>query len=384
MKLDLQKCPLSNYEPQRGWLPRFCVTLLCSSVLSLSSWAQQVPPASQPVLPGKAKTASAADHTVSLDVVVTDKAGHPVPGLQQQDFTLLDDKQPTKITSFGAGAGPDQPIQAILLVDAVNSSERSVAYEYDQLQEFFRRDGGHLPIPTSLIIFDETSTQIQPQPTQDGSLLASALHSKQFGRRPVGRSGGFYGADERLQLSLQVLERIIQYETKQPGRKLLIWISPGWALLSGPEVELTKKQQDEIFREIVAFSGQLREARITLYAVDPLGTADAGSFRAFYYESFLKGVASSNKVEEGDLALQVLAVQSGGRVMNSSNDVPGLIAACFADSKAYYSISFESPPADHPDEYHALAVKVDKPGLTTRTRTGYYAQPYNDRSDSKQ
>lgn len=358
---------------------RLCVTLLCSSVLY--SFAQQVPPAAQPASPGNAETspASAADHTISLDVVVTDKYGNAVQGLQQQDFTLLDDKQPKKITSFRASPEAGQasdPIQAILLVDAVNSSERSVAYEYEQLHEFFRRNGARLPIPTSLIIFDETSTQIQPQSTQDGNVLAAALQSKQFGRRPVGRSGGFYGADERLQLSLQTLAGIIQHEAKQPGRKLLIWISPGWALLSGPEVELTKKQQDQIFREIVALSGQLREARITLYAVDPLGTADAGTFRTFYYESFLKGVTSSNKVEDGDLALQVLAVQSGGRVLNSSNDIPALIANCFADSKTYYSISFESPPADHPDEYHSLAVKVDKPGLTPRTRTGYYAQPY--------
>ena len=360
---------------------RFWVAVLYSSALSLCCFAQQVAPASQAASPGKAEAApeSAADHTVSLDVVVTDKAGNPVPGLQQQDFTLLDDKQPKTITSFRASpeAGrASDPIQAILLVDEVNSSERNVAYEHEQLQEFFRRDGGRLPIPTSLIIFNETSTQIQPQPTQDGNMLAAALRSNSFGRRPVGRSGGFYGADERLQLSLQTLEGIIRHEAKLPGRKLLIWISPGWALLSGPEVELTNKQQKEIFREIVTFSAQLREARITLYAVDPLGTADAGTFRTFYYESFLKGVTSSNKVEEGDLALQVLAVQSGGRALNSSNDIPGLIATCFNDSKAYYSISFESPPADHAIAYHALAIKVDKPGLIPRTRTGYYAQPH--------
>jgi hypothetical protein len=32
-----------------------------------------------------------ADHRISLDVVVTDKAGNPMPGLREQDFTLLDD-----------------------------------------------------------------------------------------------------------------------------------------------------------------------------------------------------------------------------------------------------------------------------------------------------
>jgi hypothetical protein len=30
---------------------------------------------------------------------------------------------------------------------------------------------------------------------------------------------------------------------------------------------------------------------------------------------------------------------------------------------------------DGPNEYHALEIKLGKPGLTARTRTGYYAQP---------
>ncbi len=369
-------------------LSRFCVIGLYCSVLPVFSFAQQAALPEQPAPPAKAEAApaSVADHSISLDVVVTDKTGNPVAGLQQQDFTLLDDKQPKKITSFRASPQTVQasdPIQAILLVDAVNSSAQAVGYQREQLQTFFRRDGGRLPIPTSILIFTDTSTQVQPQPTQDGNILAAALNANQPGLRAIGRSGGFYGAADRFQLSLQALQEIIQYESNQPGRKLLIWISPGWPLLSGPSVELTNKQQEAIFREIVALCQQLREARITLYAVDPLGMADAASFRTFYYESFLKGVTSSHKVDNGDLALQVLAVQSGGRVLNSSNDVPGLIAACFADSKAYYSISFESPPADHPDEYHALAIKVDKPGLTIRTRAGYYAQPYTDRPVSK-
>jgi hypothetical protein len=30
---------------------------------------------------------------------------------------------------------------------------------------------------------------------------------------------------------------------------------------------------------------------------------------------------------------------------------------------------------DGPNEYHALEMKFDKPGLKALTRTGYYAQP---------
>ncbi len=94
----------------------------------------------------------------------------------------------------------------------------------------------------------------------------------------------------------------------------------------------------------------------------------------FSYESFLKGVSSADKVQNGNLGLQVLAVQSGGRVLTSSNDITKSLATCLAEAKVFYTLSFDSPPADHPDEYHSLQIKIAKAGLIARTRTGYYAQ----------
>jgi hypothetical protein len=38
-------------------------------------------------------------------------------------------------------------------------------------------------------------------------------------------------------------------------------------------------------------------------------------------------------------------------------------------------LTFNAPPAAHANEYHGLEVAIDKPGLTARTRTGFYAQP---------
>jgi VWFA-related protein len=139
-------------------------------------------------------------------------------------------------------------------------------------------------------------------------------------------------------------------------------------------VELPPKDQEMAFRRIVKLSTEMREARITLYSVDPLGMDDAAGFQTFYYENFLKGVVSANKVDNGNLGLQVIATQSGGLVLNKSSDVASLIAKCVADAKAYYTLSFQAADADHPDEYHNLQIKIDKPGLTARTRTGYYAQ----------
>ena len=93
------------------------------------------------------------------------------------------------------------------------------------------------------------------------------------------------------------------------------------------------------------------------------------------YKQFLKGVKTEGQAEYGNLALQVLATHSGGRVLNSSNDMAGEIAACAADANSFYVLSFDGLPGDGPNEYHALEIKIDKPGLTARTRSGYYAQP---------
>jgi VWFA-related protein len=266
----------------------------------------------------------------------------------------------------------DSPLQAILLVDAVNTSFRSVGYERQELQKFLQKDDGKLSLPTSLLILTDTS-QGQSQPTLDGNALVETLNSNQSGLRTIGRSQGFYGGADRLQISIGTLEKLTSHLATQPGRKLLIWLSPGWPLLSGPEVQLSAKNQAWLFQTVVGLSTDLRDARITLYSVDPLGMEE-GMGRTFYYETFLKGVSSANKVQNGNLALQVLAAQSGGRVLTSSNDIAKLITSCLEDSRAFYTLSFDSPPADHANEYHSLQIKISRPGLSARTRTGYYAQ----------
>ena len=94
----------------------------------------------------------------------------------------------------------------------------------------------------------------------------------------------------------------------------------------------------------------------------------------FIYRDFLKGVSTPEGTQYGDLDLQVLATQSGGQVLFGSNDLTSLIDRCIADVNTYYLLSFNAPEAAHLNEYQGIDVKVDKPGLTARTRTGYYAE----------
>ena len=330
------------------------------------------------VLSGLAQESVPAGRRITLDVVVTDKSGKPVSGLAQKDFTLLDNKQPQKILSFEAVTGAattDPPVEVILLSDEVNTDFTNVSIERGQIEKLLMQGGGELPRPVSLAFLSDSGIRIGNITTQDGKALMAELDQNKNGLRSITRDQGFYGASDRVGLSLKALQQLADYEAPRPGRKLVIWLSPGWPLLTGPNNILTSKQEQEVFSQIVAISDSLRRARITLDAIDPLGTNDAGGFRTFYYEQYVKGVKKSGQTQVGNLALQVIATQSGGRVLNSSNDVTGEIATCVADANAFYVLTFEGLPGDGPDEYHSLQIKLDRPGLKTLARTGYYAQP---------
>jgi VWFA-related protein len=345
-------------------------------LLLLSMFAQQnadQPVAGTPNAP--ASRSSDEDRRIALEVVVTDKSGNPVSGLQQQDFTVLDDKLQQKILFFKAvePGAPDVPVKVILVVDAVNASFQVVASGLQEIRKFLGQNGGKLVLPVSMVLFSDSGTK-QSESTRDGNALLAFLDKNESGLRSLTRSAGFNGAVERLQLSLQALGSLVDAEAQVLGRKMVIWIGPGWPVPSGPHVELNSQSQQVLFNSIVMLSTGLRQAHVTLYSVDPLGTADAGGFQTARYRDFIKGVTAANHTQAGNLALQVVAYQSGGRVLNSSNDIAGEIASCTTDANAFYVLSFDSAPPDGPIQYHGLEVKLDKPGLTARTRTGYYAQ----------
>lgn len=346
-----------------------CTTLLAAvlACAALPAWPQSV---------SAAATGSSSNRRITLNVVVTDKSGNPVAGLQQQDFTILDNKRPQAIASFHAlaeaGRADDPPQRVVFVIDEVNVAFLAMEHARQQLEKYLRQDGGQLPVPASLVIFSEKSTQVQGAPTRDGNALAESVHALDVG---AARGNELESTLLRLQTSLRVFGKLVAYEATQPGRKLLIWLGPGWPLIWDSADKLLANEQQTDFHTLVKLSTGLREAQVTAYSVDPLGEADAASLRNVFYENFLDGAPSAKKFRSGDLALAVFAVHSGGLVMNRSNDVAGLIATCVADARSYYTLAFDSVPATHPDEYHDLQVKVDKPGFVVRTQAGYYAQP---------
>lgn len=313
--------------------------------------------------------------TVTLYVQVTDKSGVPVRGLAQQDFTVADNKHAQNITAFKAidGRSPDadSAAQILLVIDSVNTPIQAISTARDDVRKFLLRDGGNLSQPVSFIVVTETGTRISPDSSRDGKALVAAFDQLQTGIKNA-KSFDTYQAQERLGIAMKAVSTIASYAEQKPGRKLVIWLSPGWPLMSGATVKFPPEGHAMFFKEIVRQSNALLNSGITSYTVDPLGLLDAASRRVNAYKDYLKGVKSDPEAEPAHLALQVLSLQSGGLVLHSSNDLDKEIGDCAADANSYYVVSFVPDNPGKPGEYHEVSVKVKKPDTTVRTRTGYY------------
>ncbi len=342
--------------------------------LSIAFFAVLLPAAAQQSLPSISPPGpSVSSQRIQLDVVVDTKSGQHVTSLRQQDFTILDNKSPRPITSFKVVTSAQEPVEVIILIDAVNTPYEMVAYMRDTTNKFLKANEGTLAHPTTIAALTDKGLEIEKGFSTNGNSLSDDLEHHVIGLREITR-GSQWSGDDRLTICLRDLHQLVAYASTLPGRKLILYISPGWPLLSGPAFYLDSRQQQQIFDSVVFFSSQLRQSKIALYDVNPIGVSEP-MIEADYYQNFLKGLAKLSNAQYADLSLQVLAVQSGGLTLTSNSDVAGNIQRCLTDANSWYEITFDPPPADKPNEYHHIEVRLDQPGLVARTRDGYYSNP---------
>jgi VWFA-related protein len=295
--------------------------------------------------------------SIHLDVVVTDKSGKAVSGLQLEDLTLLDNRAPQTITSFEAVDGRQARVEVVVVIDAVSVGARELAIEREEIKRFLKTDKGRLAYPTTFAVLTETGIQLDLGFSRDGNAISSALDHYRFHLRSKGRDADLGGPAP----SFDSLFQLLAEEGERPGRKLIVWISPHWPMLWDAQGTADAKKGQQVLPNMVEISKQLREGHITLYMVDPSGTADL--------ELGLQDIPV-NHTRPADTA-----TQSGGLALHPGNDMASAMLQCVADARTYYEISFNPTTADRPNEYHHLEIRVAKPGLTARTRQGYYSQP---------
>jgi VWFA-related protein len=348
-------------------LRHFAPTLFMS-VLGLGFTASAC---SQPALP--------AEGQLKLDVVVSDRSGAPVTGLDRSNFTLLDNNHPANILSFhgfdATAARPDPPVELILVIDQAQLPSQLIHDEDSGLEHFLKQNGGQLALPTTIYRFSGLNLAVTPQPSTDGNTLAGLISSKN-GMHEVEVGGYNCASGGHLSpvspsysnplvhcrsAALVALGMITLKERRKPGRKLLVWVgSPGPII------------GEYSFEWVTEFSTRLREARITLSSVSYWRSPR----ERYPYVRYVDGVMSARSATANNLTVDVLAAQSGGQVLApEDNDLTPLIQDCVRNSDSFYTLSFEPEPTDQPDDYHRLSVEINKPGLVAHTSMGYYDEP---------
>jgi VWFA-related protein len=318
---------------------------------------------------------------IKLDVLVTGADGKPVAGLNRSDFTLIEQGRSLRILSFdafdGKGSSSEPPAKIILLIDSIALQESVERDERNAVIWYLRRNGGHLVRPTSVFLLSESGLWTAAHNSDDGNVLAREIEHGAFAftlvRHNVGwRSNTGVSAERQDQpavSALKALGQIAAAERTRPGRKLLLWVGPGWNIGSGENAAVAQGTPP-VFDTVWWFSDLLREAHLVLYSFSA-GEIDP----SLLYMDYLPGVTSPHKVSFMNLNRKVLAVQSGGRVITGL-DLEKQIESCVQEAGPFYRISFDPFPADHAHEYHDLKVMIDRLGLIARTNTGYYNQPY--------
>jgi VWFA-related protein len=220
----------------------------------------------------------------TIDVDVTDAAGKSVSGLTPSDFTLLDKGQPAEIRTFhGSRAAIEPAPELIFVLDGINLSSQQLTQTESAVVHFLRRNSGHQETTCFLYRLTRDGLFSSSKPTRDGNLLAKEVEQHKSPRtvwRSVRNDGPNLlrawasSSSQPNRLSLRALGSIAIDQREIAGRKIVVWISPGW-LVNGGDIG---------FDEATELSTRLREARITVDAVNVWPNPD----QSFNYHDYLE------------------------------------------------------------------------------------------------
>ncbi len=312
---------------------------------------------------------------VQIDAIVDDRDGQPVTDLTVDDFELLDDGKPMAIRSLrllGQSSeirGPFAPIRNVddelreasrdeVRVFAILLDDYHVARQHElrvipPLRSFVE----HLPATDLVGVYGLFDSIRDAHLDRDRETALKAI-SAFYGRRgdytpkfPVEeehlkqprsiesiRLGVTRGALEALAIHLGGLKE---------GRKTLLFVTEGFPMDTADMVDISRAAN---------------RMNVAIYPVDPLGMP----------VGIARGGPGALGTTGGKDVLRQFALDTGGEAIVGTNDFDRGLAHVARDSSAYYLLAYESP---HPDDgkFHNVSVKVKRPRLTVRARSGYLA-----------
>ena len=283
--------------------------------LAVAAWAGQ-PQAPPPVI-------TATTRLVQVSVIAKEKGGEPAAGLKAEDFRVLVDGHPQKISFFSAestGAPPaaSEPLPpntftnvlaargqavngiTVVLLDLVNTRMADRMFARQQLIKYLEeiqpqdRIGVYVFGGRLRVLHDYTADMSEFQKkladaknrliNVSGTEAAGALDREQseFDAAFAGRGGTqqereFYMRD-RVMGTLAVFKFIANHLERVPGRKNLIWVSGAFPEIFG--YQNMDAMAENYIDEVDATVRALSQANVAVYPIDARGLPPPSGFDA--------------------------------------------------------------------------------------------------------
>lgn len=392
---------------------RFASRLSFYIVLILnSSFALAQSPSQSDVYqsPTKLKTST---RLVVVDVVATDNKGEPVPNLNADDFTVLENGVPQKISNFSfQHTGQAKPaampqlapnvvtntppfasgVLDVILFDSVNGEFSSQAYAKDQLAKFFGT--AKLDRPVALFALEKRIRMLHDF-TTDAAALKEAIekyrqtvqggNTESFESResPFSTKGDYHTDERNIETTLNQLNALSKILGGYPGRKNLIWLSESFPLDLYPDTVIRGALSVADLEEGPKGGPQKTAPNAFDNMVTGGASKDFASLVKKVAESMMKaqvavypvdaaGVGKNDHLASQHTAND-LAQRTGGRAFHNTNDLAGSMQAGINDGGTYYTLSYYPENKKWDGQFRVIQVKVRNPGTTLRYRLGYYA-----------
>src|ERR1044072_9479497 len=360
---------------------------------------------------------------VQIDAFVTDKKGRQVTDLKAEEFEILADGKPQKITNFSYVQNVANP-EPTLAPLAENKSgvtappptrlrpeqvSRNVAFVFNDLEMswesvyYARRaikkfvDEQMQPGDFVAIIPASGGSGALQQFTSDKRLLNAAVKNlrwqPQFGgvispfeapnwNASSGESEAerAYYTQRRERFSvgtLNALDSVVGALSDLPGRKSLVLLSDG--------IPMPPPEEDS-GRVLAGINRVIESANrdsVIIYTVDARGlqtfsvfdAASSGTPRPEQLTSLM--LSRGREMSDSQRGMRALAEETGGVAYVNSNDIGGGVRRALEDQRGYYLIGYRPDdgtfdPATGRMQYHRLTLNVKRPGLKVRTRRGFF------------
>jgi VWFA-related protein len=323
---------------------------------------------------------------VVLDMVVVDGKGKVVKGLKRGDFNVEEVGEPQTILNFEeAGAhtpnpeitinstadldrlAPRAPVDIILL-DEFNTRFEDMAFARYSLKKYLDKQPDKLDTPTMLIAVDLQHFTVLHDYTQNKEEILSAL-KHHFAVNPWQLHQSAW-LSERYNMAFITLRRVAQAVMGHQGHKNMIWIGRGFPASRFGSWSLDTETR--VHNSVQECVNVLRDARVTLYTIDPAGVmVDPGVYGGGYFY----GSSIAADPFGGNYEFNRMAKATGGRTLYGRNDVDKEVQTAIQDGANFYTLTYRPTNTTmDPQKFRRIKVTLNQPGLKVLTREGYYLQ----------